>query len=53
MNDGLQMLRNAVDTGLADMTTVVYAGAGIIILLVLRMVKVSLDNAGHRARLRR
>ncbi len=53
MNTGLNILRNALDNATTtDMPTILYAVAGVVVLLVLRMVKVSLDNAGCRARIR-
>lgn len=52
MNIGLNMIIDAIDVAANDMGTVLYAAAGIVFLLALRMVKVSLNTAGHRARLR-
>lgn len=52
MNIGLNMLMDAMDVVANDMGTVLYGAAGVVFLLALRMVKVSLNTAGHRARLR-
>ncbi len=50
VNQGLNLLNDAVANGIDNMTTFLYAGAVVIGLLALRMVKVSLDNAGCRGR---
>jgi hypothetical protein len=52
MNIGQQLLRDGIDAGLSDMNTMLYAGAAIVVLLVLRMVKVSLNTASHKSRMR-
>jgi hypothetical protein len=50
MNIGQKLLTDAISNGLSDMTTVLYGTGCIVVLLVLRMIKVSLDNAGSRGR---
>ncbi len=52
MNMGLRMIEAAMDNVTTDMPTVLYAAGGVVFLLALRMVKVALNNAGHRARCR-
>ncbi len=52
MNAGQQLLTDAINNGFDNMATVLFAGACIVVLLGLRMVKVSLDNAGIRGRAR-
>ncbi len=53
MNAGTDLLKNAIDAGMSDMVTFLYAGAAIVVLLALAMVKVSLNNAKHRSYLGR
>ncbi len=48
--NAIETIRNA--TGNADIETILFAGAAIVILLAARMVKHSLDNAGNVARFR-
>ncbi len=48
MNTGQEILKNAIENGFDNMATWLYAGAVVIVLLVLRMVKVSLDTSKYR-----
>ncbi|NIP55088.1 MAG: hypothetical protein GWN55_06870 [Phycisphaerae bacterium] len=47
----MNLLNELASLGVSDLHTALYATAGIIVLLALRMVKVSLDNATLRSRM--
>lgn len=49
-NKGLELISDAVASGVGSASTIVLAGAVIVALLALKMFAVSLNNAGTRAR---
>ena len=48
MNTGQQLINDAVNAGISDMVTMLYAGAVIVGLLALVMVKNALTTAKYR-----